>query len=30
VLANEEIKLVNGQRVSERGSYPVVQKSVPQ
>lgn len=30
VLANEEIKLVNGQRVSERGSYPVVQKSIPQ
>lgn len=30
VLANEEIKLIDGQRVSERGSYPVVQKSVPQ
>jgi leucyl-tRNA synthetase len=30
VLANEEIKLINGQRVSERGSYPVVQKSIPQ
>jgi len=30
VLANEEIKLVNGQKVSERGSYPVVQKFIPQ
>ena len=30
VLANEEIKLVDGQKVSERGSYPVVQKSISQ
>ena len=30
VLANEEIKLVNGQKVSERGSYAVIQKFIPQ
>jgi len=28
VLANEEIKLVDGKKTSERGSYPVVQKSI--
>jgi len=30
VLANEEIKTVNGQKVSERGNFPVVDKKIPQ
>jgi len=30
VLANEEIKTVNGQKVSERGNFPVVEKKIPQ
>ena len=30
VLANEEIKTVNGRKVSERGNFPVVEKKIPQ
>ncbi|MCE8163066.1 MAG: leucine--tRNA ligase [Candidatus Moeniiplasma glomeromycotorum] len=30
VLANEEVREVNGKKVSERGSYPVVEKKIPQ
>jgi len=30
VLANEEIKNVEGGKVSERGSFPVVEKKIPQ
>jgi len=29
-LANEEIKNVDGKKVSERGNYPVVEKKIPQ
>jgi leucyl-tRNA synthetase len=30
VLANEEIKNVDGKKLSERGNYPVVEKKIPQ
>nr|CAG8459768.1 1248_t:CDS:2 [Entrophospora candida] len=30
VLANEEIKNIEGKKVSERGNYPVVEKKIPQ
>ena len=30
VLANEEIKNVEGKKVSERGNFPVVEKKIPQ
>lgn len=30
VLSNEEIKNVDGKRLSERGSFPVVKKNIPQ
>jgi len=30
VLANEEIKNVDGKKVSERGNFPVVEKKIPQ
>jgi len=29
-LANEEIKNVEGKKVSERGNYPVVEKKISQ
>jgi len=30
VLANEEIKNIDGKKVSERGNFPVVEKKIPQ
>ncbi|KLL02404.1 MAG: leucyl-tRNA synthetase [Mycoplasmataceae bacterium RC_NB112A] len=30
VLANEEVREINGKKVSERGSYPVIEKKIPQ
>ena len=30
VLANEEVKNIDGQKVSERGNFPVIEKKIPQ
>jgi hypothetical protein len=30
VLANEEIKNIDGNKVSERGNFPVIEKKIPQ